>query len=59
MPAMNQQLTPKQNVDDAMDELLLLRLDPGEKLELNEQDSKNLNSTLTTPRTTIEKPTKA
>ena len=36
-----------------------LRLDLVEKLRLDEQNSKILNSTLTTPRTIIELPTKS
>ena len=35
----------------------MLRLDPDEKLTLGEQDSINLNSTLTSPKTMIELPT--
>ena len=42
-----------------MDELSLLRLDPDEKLKLDEQDSIILNSTLTSPKTIIEIPTKS
>ena len=36
----------------------MLRLDPEEKLNLDEQDSMFLNSTLTSPKTIIELPTK-
>ena len=36
----------------------MLRLDPEEKLNLNEQDSINLNSTSTSPKTIIELPSK-
>ena len=36
----------------------MLRLDPDEKLKLDEQDSVILNSSLTSPRTMIELPTK-
>ena len=36
----------------------MLRLDPHEKLDLDNQDSIVLNSTLTTPKTVIEIPTK-
>ena len=36
----------------------MLRLDPDEKLNLDEQDSIVLNSTLTSPKTIIELPTK-
>ena len=37
----------------------MLRLDPDEKLKLDKQDSIILNSTLTSPKTIIEIPTKA
>ena len=37
----------------------MLRLDPDEKLDLNNQDSIILNSTLTSPKTIIEIPTKS
>ena len=37
----------------------MLRLDPDEKLKLDEQDSIILNSTLTSPKTIIELPTKS
>ena len=36
----------------------MLRLDPDEKLKLDEQDSVDLNSTLTSTRTVTEIPTK-
>ena len=39
--------------------LFLLRLDPNEKLQLDEQDSLIFNSTLTSPKTVIEVPTKS
>ena len=42
-------------ISDAIDESSLLRLDPDEKLE---QDSIILNSTLTSPKTILEIPTK-
>ena len=52
-------LTSKLYVDnaisDGVNESSLLRLDPDEKLK---QDSKNLNSTLTSPKTILEIPTK-
>ena len=55
-------MTPKLYVDNAirntLDESSLLRLDPDEKLKLDEQDSIFLNSTLTSPKTIIEIPTK-
>ena len=37
----------------------MLRLDPDEKLKLDEQDSIIPNSTLTSPKTTKEIPTKS
>ena len=46
-------------VDNFIDESSLLRLDLDEKLKLDEQDSIVLNSTLTSPKTTIEIPTEA
>ena len=52
-------LTAKLYVDKSIDESNLLRLDPDEKLKLVEQDSIVLNSTLTSPKTIIEIPTKA
>ena len=61
-PTLEEQLTPKIYVDQAIsegvDDSSLLRLDPDEKLKLDEQDSIFLNSTLTLPRTKIELPTK-
>ena len=63
MPAVREQLTPKYYVDRAisywLDEISLLRLDPDEKLKLDEQDSITLNSSLMSPKTTIELPTKS
>ena len=57
------QLTPKNYVDqtisEGVDDSSLLRLDPDEKLKLDEQDSIVLNSTLTLPKTIIELPTKS
>ena len=59
MPAVGEHLTAKYYVDNAIskaiDESSLLRLDPDEKLK---QDSIILNSTLTTPKTILEIPTK-
>ena len=52
-------LTAKLYVDNLIDESSLLRLDPDEKLDLDNQDSIILNSTLTSPKTIIEIPTKA
>ena len=42
-----------------MYESSLLRLDPGGKIKLDEQDSRVLNSTSTSPKTVIELPTKS
>ena len=42
-----------------VDELSLLRLDPNEELNPDEQDSMILNSTLTSPKTIIEIPIKS
>ena len=55
-------VTSKLYIDNAirntLDESSLLRLDPDEKLKLDEQDSKFPNSILTSPKTIIEIPTK-
>ena len=59
MPAFREHLTPKIYVNYAISESSLLRLAPEEKLNLNEQDSIFLNSTLTLPNTIIELPTKS
>ena len=57
MPAVGEHLTAKYYVDDAIyhrvHESSLLRLDPNEKLKLDEHDSIILNSTLTSPKTII------
>ena len=58
-PAVNEHLTPKIYVDTAIDELSLLRLDPSETLDLDNQDSILLNSTLSSPKKVIEIPTKS
>ena len=58
-PAVNEHLTPKVYVDTAIDESSLLRLDPSETLDLDNQDSILLNSALTSPKKVIEIPTKA
>ena len=59
---LEEQLTPKYYVDQAIsidvDESSLLRLDPNEKLKLDEQDSIILNSNLTLPKTIKKLPTK-
>ena len=52
-------LTAKLYVDTEIDQTSLLRLDANEKLDLDNQDSITLNSTLTDPMTIIEIPTKA
>ena len=63
MPAVGEHLTAKYYVDNAIfyhvNEPSLLRLDPDEKLKLDEQDSVFLNSTLTSPKTILELPTKS
>ena len=46
-------------MDSSIDESSLLRLHPDEILDLDNQDSIILNSTLTNPKTSIEIPTKA
>ena len=60
MPAVGEHITAKYYVDNAIsdrvNEQSLLRLDPGEKLT---QDSIILNSTLTSPKTIVELPTKS
>ena len=62
MPAVGDDLTANYYVVQAsfnsVDESSF-RLDPDEKLKLHEQDPINLNYTLTSPRTIIEKPTKS
>ena len=61
-PAVDTHLTLKVYVDTAIsnsiNESSLLRLDPNEILDLDNQDSIILNSTLTSPKTIIEIPTK-
>ena len=63
MPAVREHLTPQYYVDQAtlynMDDPSLLTLDPDELIKLDEQDSIKLNSTLTSPKTIIEIPTKS
>ena len=62
-PAIPEHLTAKIYVDQVLsysvDESSLLKLDPEEKLNLDEQFSIILNSTLTSPQTIIELPTKS
>ena len=57
-PQIDSHLTSKLYVDNAIDESSLIRLDPNAKLNLDNQDSIILNSTLTSPKTVIEIPTK-
>ena len=59
LPQIDSHLTAKLYVDTAIEESSLLRLDPDEKLNLDEQDSIILNSNLTAPMTIIGIPTKA
>ena len=59
LPQIDSHLTAKLYVDNSIDESSLLRLDPAETLDLNNQDSIILNSSLTEPKTLIEIPTKA
>ena len=49
----------KKYIDNTINESSLLRLDPNEKLDMNNQDSILLNSTKTLPVTILELPTKA
>ena len=59
LPQIDGHLTAKLYVDNSIDEVSLLRLDPNEILDLNNQDSILLNSTLNNLKTIIELPTKA
>ena len=59
LPQIDSHLTAKLCVDNSIDESSLLRLDPDETLDLDNQDSITLNSALTEPKTLIEIPTKA
>ena len=59
LPQIDSHLTAKLYVDNSTNESSVLRLDPIEKLDLDNQDSIILNSTLTDPKTVIEIPTKA
>ena len=62
-PTLEAQLTPKFYVDhfvlDCVDEASLLRLDPKGKIHHGKLDSIVLNSSLTSPKTVIELPTKS
>ena len=63
MPAVGEHLTAKYYVNRAVfhsvNESSLLGLDPDEKLKRDQQDSMNLNSTLTSPKRIIEWPNKS
>ena len=63
IPNLEEELTPKihvyEAISDGVDNSSLLRLDPDEKLNSDEQDSIVLNSTLTLPKTIIELSTKS
>ena len=63
MPAVGEHLTAKNYIDQTIfingDESFLSGLDPSEQLELDEQDSTNLNSCLTSSKTIKEILTKA
>ena len=48
-----------QAITNWVDKLSFIRLDPDEKLKLGEQDSIDLNSTLTSPKMIIERATKS
>ena len=58
LPQIDSHLTAKLYNDNSIKETSLLRLDPDEMLDLHNQDSIILNSTLTSPKTIIEIPTK-
>ena len=58
MPQIDSHLTAKLCVDNAIDQSSLLRLDPDETPDLDNQYSIILNSTLTEPKTIMEIPTK-
>ena len=58
-PISIQEAASKNYVDNMVDESSLLRLDPNETLDLENQDSIILNSSLTSSKTIIELPTKA
>ena len=62
-PTLDAQLTPKFYVDnfvlDNVDEVSLLRLDPKSDIHFGKLDSIFVNSSITSPRTLIELPTKS
>ena len=63
LPAVRENLTPKFYVDEvisrSVDESSLLRLDPNEKLKIDDQDSIIFKSTLTSQKTILKIPTKS
>ena len=59
MPQIHSHLTAKLYVDNSINECSLMRIDPDETLDLYNQDSIILISTLTSSKTVIEIPTKA
>ena len=58
-PTLDAQLTPKFYVDHCVDEGSLLRLDPKGKIHYGKLDSIFVNTSVTSPRTIIELPTKS
>ena len=58
-PTLDEQLTPKIFVDNCVDEGSLLRLDPKGKIHHGKLDSIFVNTSVTSPRTIIELPTKS
>ena len=54
LPQIGSHLTAKLYVDSAIHESSLLRLDPNETIDLDNQDSITLNSTLTSPKKIID-----
>ena len=63
LPTVRQHITPKVFVDNAISnnvfESSLLRLDPDENMKTDEQESIIFNSTLISPNTIIELPTRS
>ena len=59
LPLIDSHLTAKLYVDNAIGQSSLLRLDPDETLDLDNEVSIILNSILTEPKTIIETPTRA
>ena len=58
-PQIDSHLTAKLYIDNCLDGKYLLRFDPDENLNWDEQDSIISNSKLTSPKTIIEIPTKS